>query len=150
MNKNVDNQMPTRLTATSATAEDQLAYSIADLLDGHAQQLSADVEDGLSKARNLALNQLTERQAQVLDHQGVNQSGNVLQWFGGPIGQYFGHHRFTSLTLIIVAMLFIFFTVQHLGLNNNLEHSDAFLLASDLPPEAYADKGFDTWLETEN
>jgi len=29
---------------------------------------------------------------------------------------------------------------------NSLERSDAFLLASELPPEAFADKGFNTWL----
>jgi hypothetical protein len=45
-------------------------------------------------------------------------------------------------------MLLTFFAVQQLGSTNNLENSDAFLLASDLPPEAYADKGFDAWIES--
>jgi hypothetical protein len=49
--------------------------------------------------------------------------------------------------LIGIAILFAFFAIQQLDINN-LERSDAFLLASDLPPEAYADQGFDAWLDT--
>jgi len=35
-----------------------------------------------------------------------------------------------------------------LSVSHQMENSDAFLLASDLPPEAYADKGFTAWLDT--
>lgn len=148
MNKNEDNLMTKNITVSSTEAEHQIAHAITDLLEGNTQYLSADVERGLSKAQNLALKRLVEQQTQAVSHQGVNQSGNQLQWLGGHIGQFFLHHRFASLTLIAVTALFIFFTVQKFELNNNLEHSDAFLLASDLPPEAYADKGFDTWLKS--
>lgn len=148
MNKSEDNLMQKNTTIPSAVVEDQIAYAITDLLEGHAQHLSAGVESGLSIAQSLALNRLAERQTQAVSHQGINQSGSQLQWLGGHIGQYFLHHRFASLTLITVTALLIFFTVHKFELNNNLEHSDAFLLASDLPPEAYADKGFDTWLES--
>jgi hypothetical protein len=54
----------------------------------------------------------------------------------------------TSAALVILVMLVTFFAVQQFEVSNNLENSDAFLLASDLPPEAYADKGFDAWIDT--
>ena len=155
MNKNedktmfdVNHQMPKNFTAANAAAEEQVASSIADLLDAHAQHLGVDVERRLSQSRNLAVAKLAERQIAILSHQGINQSGNVLQWFGGNVGHYFASHRLMSLTMVVIIALLTFFAIQQLGMNNNLEHSDAFLLASDLPPEAYADKGFDTWLET--
>lgn len=151
MNKNedkimfdVNNQMSKSFTVPNATAEEQVASSIADLLDAHAQNLGVAVERRLSLSRNLAVAKLAEQQVATLSHQG----GNVLQWIGGNVGHYFASHRLTSFTMVIIIALLTFFAIQQLGMNNNLEHSDAFLLASDLPPEAYADKGFDTWLET--
>ena len=87
---------------------------------------------------------LAEQQAQLAHSHRVSQHGHALRWFG----QHFEQHRLTSAALIIVVMLLTIFAVQHFGLNNNLENSDAFLLASDLPPEAYADKGFDAWLDS--
>jgi hypothetical protein len=51
-----------------------------------------------------------------------------------------------STAITLGAILLAFYAAQQFGSNANLEEGDAFLLASDLPPEAYADKGFDTWL----
>jgi len=123
---------------TDAAVEAQIAHHIADLLDNRARHLAPAVEQRLSTARSMAVGHLATLQAQAVSHGGVNQNGNVLQWFG--------HHRVTSVALIIGAMLIAIFAVQHFGLSRNIENSDAFLLASDLPPEAYADKGFDTWV----
>lgn len=126
--------------ASDAMVEAQIAHNIVNLLDNRAQQLSSAEELRLSSARSLAVNQLAQLQAQASSHVGINQSGSVLQWFG--------HHRVTSVTLFIGAMLIAMFAIQQFGLNHNLENSDAFLLASDLPPEAYADKGFNTWVDS--
>lgn len=128
-------------SAPHENAEAQIAHAIVDLLDEHAQHLHASVAGRLASARSLAV-------SQVADAQGVNQSGNTLQLFGGNVGQYLAHHRFMSFILVGIIVLSTIFTAQQFGFNNNLEDSDAFLLASDLPPEAYADKGFDTWLDT--
>jgi hypothetical protein len=48
------------------------------------------------------------------------------------------------MALVVSAALLVFVTLQH----NYFEpvEADALLLASDLPPEAYVDKGFDAWL----
>ena len=63
-------------------------------------------------------------------------------------GHYFEQHRIFSTLLVVCVMLLTFFAVQQFSVNHQIENSDAFLLASDLPPEAYADKGFTAWLDT--
>jgi len=128
--------------------EAQIARGISDLLKDRAQQLSPEQEQRLSAARNAAVNYLAERQAQhSTDHQ-ISGHGHVLRWFGHHVGHNFEQHRVASAVLLLSVMMLTFFAVQQFGFNNNLENSDAFLLASDLPPEAYADKGFDAWIES--
>lgn len=122
-------------------AEEQVAHYATGLLNEHAQHLTAVTAQRLAEARNQAVSQLASRQTQTIHH-----SGHVLQWLGHNVGQYFGHHRAMSVAVVAAAMLLALFAAQQFGSKNNLENSDAFLLASDLPPEAYADKGFDTWL----
>ncbi len=147
MNKN-ENMTNTKndnnMSENNLMTEEQLADFAADLLNDHAQHLSAVTLQRLSTARSLAVNQLAVRRAQ--EAQGVHQSGNVLQWLGHGFGGYFEQHRIMSTAVIVGAMLLTFFAVKQLNFESNLESSDAFLLASELPPEAFADKGFDTWL----
>ncbi len=119
--------------------DEQVAKLAASLLNDNAQHLNAVTLQRLSEARGFAVNKLEISQ-------GVNQSGNVLQWVGHGFGSYFEQHRLMSAALIVGAMLLTFFAAQKFNADNNLENSDAFLLASELPPEAFADKGFDTWL----
>ena len=127
--------------------EAQIARGISDLLNDHTQHLKPEQERHLSLARNAAVNYLAEQQAQYSTANQVAGHSNVLHWFG-HLGQNFEQHRVASAALIVVVMLFTFFAVQQFGSNQNLENSDAFLLASDLPPEAYADKGFDAWIQS--
>lgn len=124
--------------------EAQIANHIVDLLNHRAQHLAPVEVQRLSTARSLAVNQLTSLKTEVASHRGVNQSGHVLQWFGDHVGQ----HKITSSVLLVATMLLALFVVQQLSVTHNLENSDAFLLASDLPPEAYADKGFNAWLDS--
>ncbi|OIR04910.1 hypothetical protein GALL_130000 [mine drainage metagenome] len=145
---NTGNHMVQNTPEYNEFAEAQLAHSVVGLLDAHVQHVDAEISNRLLVARGLAVSQLTKLQTQVVVSHEVNQSGNVLQWFGEHVGQYVGHHRLMSFILVTAALLLAFFAAQQFGLNNNLEHSDAYLLASDLPPEAYADKGFDAWLDT--
>lgn len=120
-------------------SDEQISRAAANLLNDNAQHLNAVTLKRLSEARALAVGKLAASQ-------GVNQSGNVLQWLGHGFGSYFEQHRMISLLIIVGAMMLTFFATQKLNTDNNLENSDAFLLASELPPEAFADKGFDTWL----
>ncbi len=127
-------------------SEEQVAHYMSSLLDSRTQHVSAATVERLSNARNLAVTQLAVQQAQAANYHGIHQSGNVLHWLGDNAGKYFGQHRLMSAAMLAGVMLLTFFAVQQIEFNHNLENSDAFLLASDLPPEAYADKGFDTWL----
>jgi hypothetical protein len=127
------------LVNANLTSDEQVAKLAANLLNENAQHLNAVTLQRLSEARGLAVNKLEASQ-------GVNQSGNVLQWMGNGLGAYFEQHRLMSTAIIVAAMLLTFFATQKFNADNNLENSDAFLLASELPPEAFADKGFDTWL----
>jgi hypothetical protein len=119
--------------------EDQVARVAARLLNENAQHLNAVTLRRLSDARGMAVNKLTAIQ-------GVNQNGNLLQMIGHGFGSYIEHHRMLSAVIFVIAMMLTFYATQRLSADNNLENSDAFLLASELPPEAFADKGFDTWL----
>lgn len=122
--------------------EEQMARQMTGLLNDHAQHLRADTIQHLADARKLAVERLSAKQTQT-----IQQNGNLLMWLGSGVGQYFGHHRAMSAAMLAGAMMLTFFVTQQFS-NNNLENSDAFLLASELPPEAFADKGFDTWLES--
>ena len=130
-------------SAADLLVEEQIARNIAELLKDRAQYLNPEQEQHLSAARSMAVNYLAEQQAKLAGNHGVSQYGHTLRWFG----QHFEQHRLASAALIVVVMLLTVFALQHFGVNNNLENSDAFLLAADLPPEAYADKGFDAWLD---
>lgn len=130
--------------ATNMSADDALVKSATHLLNDNAQHLSAVTLKKLDTARNQAVNQLAARQSG-----GINQSGNVLQWFGH--GSYFDQHKLITLSMLIGVVLLAFFAAQQLNKEHSPmvsyeESSDAFLLASELPPEAFADKGFDTWV----
>jgi hypothetical protein len=122
--------------------DEQIAAYLAALLDDEAQHISALNAQRLMSARSLAVSQLARQQAHTF-----NQSGNVLLRLGHQLGEYWQQHRHLSAALIFLAILLTFFAAQQLEVDTNLQAGDAFLLASDLPPEAYADKGFDTWLE---
>jgi len=147
---NMTNRKHTNLIAENVipdpVMEEQIARSISDLLNNHAQHLKPEHEQRLSATKNAAINHLTELQAQYSSNH-VTGHSHVLRWFGHA-GQNFEQHRVASAALLVVVMLLTFFAVQQFGSTNNLENSDAFLLASDLPPEAYADKGFDAWIES--
>ncbi len=138
-NENHKNKMNAEVDP-SFSVENQLsdadvAHYVVDLLDDHAQHLTAVTAKRLLVARNLAVSRLADSQA-------VQSSGHTLVWFGGQLER----HRTMSTAITLGAILLAFYAAQQFGLNANLEEGDAFLLASDLPPEAYADKGFDTWL----
>jgi len=130
---------------TDETVEQQVAQHMAHLLNDHAQRLSPEQALQLQMARENAVNYLAQKQAQLQHSNGASGHGNVLRWFGSHFGQ---QHRLASAALVILVMLLTFLAIQQYEQSHHLEDSDAFLLASELPPEAYADKGFDAWLDT--
>ena len=127
-------------------SEIYIARHIASVLNEHAQHLNASQLKRLADARALAISQLQPQTANSIEH-----SGNVLQWLGSGFSrrasEYFGRHRAISSAMLAGLVVFTFVIAQQVDFYDNLENSDAFLLASELPPEAFADKGFDTWLD---
>lgn len=129
---------------TITADEEALVKTAAHLLNGHAQHLNAVTLKKLETARNQAVSQLVAQQSG-----GVHQSGNVLQWFGH--GAFFDQHKLMTIVMLMAVALLAFFATQQFNKEHSPvvsfeENSDAFLLASELPPEAFADKGFDTWV----
>lgn len=129
---------------TNVIDDEVIVKTATDLLNDHAQHLNAVTLKRLNTARNQAVSQLATQQSG-----GVNQSGNVLQWFG--YGSYFDTHKIMAMGILMVVGIVAFLAIQQLNIEHAPvvsydENSDAFLLASELPPEAFADKGFDTWV----
>lgn len=125
--------------------EQQVAGHMADLLNDHAQRLTPHQQGRLQAAREEAVNHLAQKQAQLQLAGTATQHGNVLRWFSNHFGY---QHRVASAALVVLVMLLTFVAIQQVEQGNHIEDSDAFLLASELPPEAYADKGFDAWLDS--
>jgi len=98
--------------------------------------LSDAVKHRLADARQLTVNRLLTLQNQSQ----LASSSGVFAY----VTDYFVQHR--AISAAFAMMLVTFFAIQQFGLNDNIENSDAYLLASDLPPEAFADKGFNTWI----
>lgn len=128
------------------SGDEAMARMSANLLKQNAQHLNAVTLQKLINARTQAVSELTSIQAG-----GINQNGGVLQWFGHS---YVNQHKLMAATWLLAAALLSFLVSQQF--NNKYdatvgheEDSDAFLLASELPPEAFADKGFDTWVVSE-
>lgn len=110
--------------------DEQIAKEIIQLLDEHSEHLNATVLSKLNNARQQAL-------AAIPDAYDTNQQG-ALRLFGS----YFNQHRL-MMAMLIVTMIFMASMIIQ-GFNSDL--GDADLLGSDLPPEAYIDGDFDTWL----
>ena len=118
--------------------EKDTAKTIIGLLDESASSLDKDSVVRLAEARQQALGRLA-------------QNGHAA---GGDIGisgwlmDYFHHHRaVSSAALACSAVLVAFVATQQLYNKEAEGYGDAFLLASELPPEAFLDKEFHTWLE---
>ena len=107
------------------------AKKIASLLDENSDRLSMRTLKQLENARLSAV-KLHEQQ---LSGASVNSDGTLIR-----MGSWAGHHRL-AITGIVLATIIVSIVVLKSFHNNN--HSDAFLLSAELPPEAFVDKGFE-------
>jgi hypothetical protein len=115
--------------------DERLAEVAAYLAKEQAQNIDFTTQSKLAQARQRAVEHaFVSQNAMILTH-----SGGVLQWLTGHGSQ------FRSIATALIFMVVSFVLVQQFN-NNNLKNSDAYLLAAELPPEAFADKGFNTWL----
>jgi len=122
--------------------EQETAKEIIGLLDESTNKLDREVLDRLYNARMQAVSHLVAHRQEV-SVRSEEGSGSVLRLFGN----YLYHHRIAMPAAIICsAALVAFIATQQLVSQPPIEHGDAFLLGAELPPEAFLDKGFDTWV----
>ncbi|HEY0268208.1 MAG TPA: DUF3619 family protein [Methyloradius sp.] len=123
--------------------EHDTAKQIIHLLNDNLASIDASTVNKLAQARQRAVS------SHILSAQSLTdlQQGGVLRVFGS----YFHHHPAFSAGLLCCLVLLTVVTFQQFSATSyeqqDMEQSDGFLLASDLPPEAYVDRGFDQWLE---
>ncbi len=114
-----------------------LAKRIASLLDEQALNVDAKVASKLSYARQQALARMARPSSDMV----ISQNG-VIRLFGN----YWDQHRLL-LTLLMGGLgLLALIAMQNTVNQEEAELGDAYLLASDLPPEVYLNEGFGTWL----
>src|SRR5450830_1060892 len=102
--ENNTNKIDGNMSEAHVQTEAQVAHYVTNLLDDHAQYLTAVTAKRLSVARDLAVKKLASQQTQTINH-----SGNVLSWFGSNVEQYIAHHRDISAAVVLGAMLLAFF-----------------------------------------
>ncbi|MDO8962641.1 MAG: DUF3619 family protein [Methylophilus sp.] len=109
--------------------------AMASLLDSQAQKLSMRTLKRLEESRMLAV----QRHANKASGYDVNQNGTLTHWLS-----WSQHPRLMSMGVLCAALIVGLTLTQHYSQQN--EFSDAFLLGSELPPEAFVDRGFEPWL----
>lgn len=122
--------------------EQEYAKEIVNLLDDSTSQLDRKVLDRLYAARMKAVGQLAARRQAAVERK-ADGIGHVLRMSGDYMHQ---HRAIMPAVMIIGAAMIAFVITQQLTTQPADEQSDAFLLGSELPPEAFVDKGFDAWL----
>lgn len=125
----------------SEIQDEQLAKKIASLLNEQSQNIDANTASQLHYARQQAIANMA-RPGSIIS---MSQYG-VLVLLGG----YWHQHRLLMMMiggLGLVALLTLQnLTNQEVYNQEVYNQEDADLLSSDLPPEAYLNEGFDTWL----
>jgi len=121
-------------------SEDTIAKKIVEVLDAGARSVDASTASRLADARRRAVSAMSPPQ--------VAQVSPVVAGWGRVVE--FSHHggyRFWLPLLVLLAALAMALG-SSMGIRNDRPiDADALLLASELPPEAYADKEFVAWLE---
>ena len=121
--------------------EHETAKKIVGLLDQGLTKLDTKIVAKLASARSQAVTLLAEHE----QSQPVTVGHHALM---RQVADYFhGHRVWMSAAWVCGAILVAFVVAQRLPSQQVEQQGDAFLLASELPPEAYLDKGFDAWLK---
>ena len=109
---------------------DVQAKQIASLLNAHASRLSLRTLKQLENGREQAVKA-------HMQHSGtINRDGTI----SGMV-YWAEHHRLAATGMLLAAIIAGFALTQ--AFSSNVEHGDAFLLAAELPPEAFVDTAFE-------
>jgi hypothetical protein len=122
--------------------EEQFARRICHVLDRGTETLNHDIAERLRAAREQALH----RHAAVLAPAIVSAGGTAV------LGGDHERHPLRTLLAIFALLLGVALSYYWNGFSqaNENEAIDSALLADDLPPTAYLDKGFQAWLEKDS
>lgn len=107
------------------------------LAKSEAESVNMKTQIQLSQARQNAVQRMEQLS-------GVGHAGHSLYWLGG-LSAYLRQPKMLFIALLLT--LLTLSIVQQYTHQEQIQHSDALLLAADLPPEAFADKGFNQWVE---
>jgi hypothetical protein len=120
--------------------EHEIAKKITTYLDRGTADLKAGTAFRLQRARQLAVSRLGQR----------TQPALALAEAGGGM---FGERRFLADARVWIGVLLIVGGVlgyrywETAQQQRDIEETDAAILASELPIEAYLDQGFEAWLK---
>lgn len=123
------------------TREQDTARRIVDALDYGASRLDEGTTAKLAAARNEAV-------AVMAQPAYAPHTENAIAGLGRYLVEHMhGPRVWMPMAVTLAALLALVVVLQQNGSQEPLG-TDALLLASDLPPQAYVDKGFDEWLES--
>ena len=124
-------------TKRAELRDQEIARRIATLLDEKALNVKDSVAYKLSYSRQQALANMA-RPSLVMS---ISQNG-IIRLF-----ENYWHQYRLLITLFMCGLgLLALLAMHNMSQQEENEQSDAYLLASDLPPEAYLNEGFGTWL----
>jgi hypothetical protein len=128
--------------------DDEFARKLTSYLDASAAGLKAGTAYRLQLARTAALARLGEPERSPA----ARMAPALVGAGGGPAGGGHGFRISAKLVggiLLIIAMFFGYHQWQAYQQLTELEETDAAILSSDLPIDAYLDRGFQNWLKTD-
>ena len=117
--------------------EQYLAMRITALLDEQALNVDPKVASKLVYAREQAIANMVRPSTVTA----ISQNG-VIRLFGN----YWHQHRFLFTLIMCGLGLIALLAMKNMTIHEDVEQGDAYLLASDLPPEVYSNEGFGAWL----
>ncbi len=114
-----------------------------------AKKIVARLDPGLSGMDAATVGRLAAARARAVAAV-ARPATHVEILHGGVLRQITAHlhgrHAWIASAALLAAVLLALLMLQN-GLLHPPVETDTLLLASDLPPEAYVDKGFHAWLE---
>ncbi|NWG31505.1 MAG: DUF3619 family protein [Rhodocyclaceae bacterium] len=123
--------------------EEMFARQICHVLDRGAQSLDLEIVERLRAAREQAL-----QHQRVIAHKAVLVGADGTALLAGDEDR----HPLRTWLAMLALLLGVGLAYVWNGFNqaSECEAIDSALLADDLPPHAYLDKGFQAWLEKDS
>ena len=129
--------------------DDKFAKKLTSYLDDDAAKLKAGTAYRLQLARAKALARLAEPQRATAPRMApaLAGAGHGTCTSGGGSG-FRMNTKYVAGVLLIVVLYFGYHQWQAYQQLTDLEETDAALLSSELPIDAYLDRGFQNWLKS--